>query len=170
MEEKTTSKKKQIIIGVAAVVVVAALLFFLTMLPKLSQTSDPEQPVAAEQNIIVTVKAESIEDLYGYQFNLNYDSEELEYAGTITSKVDDIQTIFSKPKDGFELVGATMVGDKEGVSGTNMVLCEMIFTAKKDGVISDFACSLSDVSIVKPDMEYLEDVEGWTCSLSLQAE
>jgi hypothetical protein len=68
--------------------------------------------------------------------------------------------------DGYELVGATMVGPREGVSATNKAVCEMRFTAKKDLTTSDFNLSLRGVNVVTSDLEYLTDVEGWHYELS----
>ena len=166
----TTIRKKQLIyISIAVLVIVG--LFVVFMLASSSQY----QPVVAGQNIVVTVQADTLEDMYGYQFRINYNQDELEYTETLTSKIQNISNIFSKQKEekeGYELVGATMVGEQSGITGKNKALCEMVFTAKKDGMLSDFSCLLSDIKVIKiveSELEDVDNIEGWQCKLSLQA-
>lgn len=165
---ESTRKKRLIYIGIT-VLVIAGLLVVFMLSSNQAQTFNPNQQVEAGQNIVVTVKADTLDAMYGYQFRLNYNPDDWEYTGTLTSKVQEITNIFSKQKDGYELVGATMVGQQSGITGKNKVLCEMVFTAKKDGTLGDFPLTLSNVNVVKPDSEYLENIEGWQCLISVQS-
>lgn len=149
--------KKRIYLIAAAAVTIVVVITAVILLQKSNRT-----PLKEGQSIAVTVMADSFENLCGYQFQLNYVKDELEYEGTVTSKIDDIQTIFSKPMDGYELVGATMVGESDGVSGKNKAMCEIIFTAKKEIVLDELDITISDVNIVQSDMNYLEDIQGWS--------
>ena len=162
--EKAKSKKKIVIIVIAVLVVAACAVAAFLLLGN----RDPE--VKAGQNVVVTVMADKLEDMYGYQFQMNYDPGQLEYTGSSpTSKIDDIQWVFSTAFDGYELVGGTMTGDKAGISGSNKALCELVFTAKQDGKLSDFTLSISEINTVKApegasieDMEYVEGIQGWS--------
>ncbi|MDR2671041.1 MAG: cohesin domain-containing protein [Oscillospiraceae bacterium] len=146
-------RRKIKILGIS-VVLVAVLLFSVADLR--------EQRAAAGQTVIVTVTAASVDDLYGYQFQMNYDPEALEYTGTLTSHLPQIQTIFAKPFDGYQLVGATMVGEQPGLSFEEQDVCQMSFTARKNCVLSD-ALSVSDVGVVSSDLAYETAVSGWRC-------
>jgi nitrogen fixation-related uncharacterized protein len=154
-------KNKKILVSLVVVCIAAAIGLAIFL-----QSADKDQAVAEGQDILVTIKADSFDDLYGYQFRLYYDPDELEFTNSLKSNLTDIYSIFSKPMDGYELVGATMVGPREGISATNKVVCEMRFTAKKDGTTSGLNLSLSAVNVVKSDLEYLTDVEGWHYELS----
>ena len=162
--------KKALCIGVAAaVIIVAAALVWL--LPQAPGEADGQKALAtalAGQNIVVTVSADTLEDVYGYQFNLNYDKEKLEYIDKPESKIDEITMIFSTPMEGYELVGATMTGIRGGVSGRDVVVCEIVFTAKEDSALSDLGISISDISLVTSDLEFIEDIEGWQLESALQ--
>ena len=130
--------------------------------------SDPDQPVTAGQNIVVTVSADAFTDMYGYQFQLLYDEQKAEYTRQLTSRLDEIQTIFGKPFTGYELIGATMIGEVPGVSKRNSAVCEAVFTAKEDCVLSDLHFSIRDVRVVTSDLEYHEGVEGWKITAEIQ--
>jgi len=164
--------KKAIGIGVASVIAVAGIIAVLFVIARKNDAGPaPDPTVLAGQGIVVTVAADSLEDVYGYQFQMNYDESELEYAGGLASKIEGITTIFAKPFEGYQLVGATMVGDRAGFSGEGHAVCEMAFTAKRDGALSGFAAalSISDINVVTSDLEYKEGVEGWSVSLSPSA-
>ena len=155
--------KKALYGSVAALVVVlAALAWFLL--------SDREyNPMVLEgQRIVVTVHAAELDDVYGYQFHLNYNPNQVEWAGSLTSKVEDITLIFSRSFNTYELVGATMIGEREGVSGRNVEVAELVLIADMEAYLLDFDISISHVNVVRSDMEYLEDVEGWSLSFSVQ--
>ena len=155
-------KRRVLYIGVAVIAVVAALIIWIHL------SESRTQLVLAGQNIVVTVTADSLEDMYGYQFRLNYDKEELEYEGTLTSKIEDIQNIFSEPMEGYELVGATMIGEKSGVFGQDKQICEMVFTVKKDGTLTDLGISISDINVVTSELQYVEGVDGWRVESALR--
>lgn len=165
---KTRNTKKKTIIAVVAVVVVAALVlvYFLFF----QNRSGPNRAVTAGQNIVVTVMADKLEGVYGYQFEMNYNTAALEFVrdGGLVSKIDDISTIFSVDQGSYELVGATMIGEASGASGQDMAVCEMIFTAKKDGALSDYGLALQNVNVVDSNLEYVENIEGWYCTFSVE--
>lgn len=156
-----------IISGKNRVYIITITVIIVAVIAALTLLLIPEKIIIEEgQNIAVTVISDSFEALYGYQFQLNYARDELEFEGTLTSKINDISTIFSKTMDGYELVGATMIGKKDGVSGKNKAVCEMIFRAKKEIELKDLEISISDVNIVQSDMNYLENIQGWKLKTS----
>ncbi len=125
--------------------------------------SQENTTVSAGQKIVLTVTAASVDDMYGYQFQVDYDENAFEYAGELKSEVDAISTIFAKPFNGCQLIGATMIGEQKGISGDNVAICQMKFTALKDCVLSDSALGISKISVVSSGLEYDEDVSGWSC-------
>lgn len=159
------SKKRTVMIAVIAALVVLAILlaYFLR-----NRGSDPNQPVSAGQNVVVTVTANSFADMYGYQFQLHYNKDALEYTKQLTSQLDEITTIFGKSFSGYELIGATMIGEVPGVSGRNQAVCEVVFTAKEDGVLSDYNFSIRDVRVVTSELAYLENIKGWKITAKIQ--
>ena len=164
-------KTLYIIIAIAVALVVLIAVIILSNLGR--QVSDPEsesvmEPIAAGQNIVATVMAGSLDNMYGYQFQLEFDEEKLEFTGTVESQIDDITSIFSAPMEGYELVGATMIGDRSGVSGTDVVVCEIVLVARQDGLLDDFNVSITDIKIVTADLDFIEDVEGWTLECMVQ--
>lgn len=162
--------KTALCIGIAAAVAIVAIFIGFLIL------SNRNQQVLAGQNIVVTVTADSLEYVYGYQFRINYNKDELEYTeytGSLTTKIDEFQAIYSHSREDFELVGATMVGDKSGVSGKNKTVCKMVFTAKKDTTLADLVISISDVCVVQTlpdqsDLDAIEGVEGWKLKCSVK--
>lgn len=166
--------KTRVAIAAAVLLLSAAALIVFLCLPRpedaVNQVSvyvsagQKETTVSAGQKIVLTVMAASVDDMYGYQFQVNYDENEFEYTGELKSELDAISTIFAKPFDGYQLIGATMIGDQTGVSGENVVICEMEFTTLKDCVLTDSALGISNINVVSPALEYDEDVSGWSCS------
>lgn len=152
--------KTRILAYAAVVLLIAALIAVLLL-------TNQNRPVAAGQNVVITVTADTLEDAYGYQFQMHYDEDALEYTGDITSKLEDIQTIFSKPYSGYELVGATMIGEQDGVSDRNQAVCELVFTAKEDTTLNDLDVSLSGINVVKSDLDYVEGIEDWSLHAAL---
>jgi len=155
----TLRAKRVLLIGIAVIVIVGAILAWALL-------SDSDHPVSAGQSIVVTVTAASLEDMYGYQFNLNFDHDQLELTRTV-ARVPDMM-IFSRTLSDHELVGSTMVGERDGISGRNIAVSEIIFVALQDLNLSEFDVSITSVNIVRSDMEYIEDIEGWTLSKSVQ--
>jgi hypothetical protein len=120
--------------------------------------------VKAGQKVVVTVTSPAVEDMYGYQFEMRYDGDLLAYDDGLSSKIDGIQTIFAREFDGYQLVGATMIGEREGFTGEGQAVCELAFQAKVDQKVSDLPISLGKVGVVTSGLEYKEGVEGWTCA------
>jgi Cohesin domain. len=121
--------------------------------------------VNANQKIVLTVMAKSVDDMYGYQFRVNYDENKLVYKGELKSEVGAISTIFAKPFDGYQQIGATMVGEQSGVSGKNLVVCKMEFSAPKDCTITDSTLGISKTGVVSSALKFDEDVSGWSCKI-----
>ncbi|MBC8545448.1 hypothetical protein H8711_00660 [Clostridiaceae bacterium NSJ-31] len=161
MSEQLTKKRIiAIIVGVVAVLAVAAVAFGFLRSGSDPASSGPKAVVAG-QKVAVTVAAPSVEDLYGYQFRLNFDESKFEYKEELTSEIDEISSIFAKPFDGYQLVGATMIGETPGFSGKKVDICKMVFEAKVDTPLSEATFSISDVNIVKSNLDYEENVDGW---------
>ena len=125
------------------------------------------QNVQQGQKVVITVVADEIEDMYGYQFQMNYDSDVFEYVGELSSNLDSIQTIFAKPFEGYQLVGATMIGESPGVGGSDVTVCQLAFVARQEAEISDVLLSISNVNIVRADGSYIEGVTDWSVSTSV---
>jgi len=121
--------------------------------------------------IAINVTADELEKVYGYQFDVYFNRDYLEYNKHLYSDIDDIITIFATDKEKYLLVGATMIGDAEGYSGQEVPVCRVAFTTLNDFILNeDFASELFGVSranIVTDDLQYLENVEGWTAHLSV---
>lgn len=147
-------KKVYLIITGVIIVAILCTIFFI---------SKKNQNISAGESVLVTVTADSIEDIYGYQFHMNYDKSNVEYIeNSVASNMDEITTIFSKSKEAYELVGATMIGDGEGVSGRKKAICEMKFKVKKKTKLKDLDIFISDVNVVQSNLEYVEGVDGWS--------
>lgn len=119
--------------------------------------------VRAGQDFTVTIRADEVSNLYGYQFRLGYDKKKAAYTGKLNSEIDGINTIFSKDMDDYLLVGATMIGNTPGYSGKNETVCTVMFTAIEDIDISDF--TLSNVNTVDDGQNYTENVSGWSMEI-----
>ena len=118
------------------------------------------------QDFTVAVKANEVSNLFGYQFNLNYDNKKATYKGSLKSSVSGINTIFKKDMSDHLLVGATMIGNTPGYSGQDVTVCTMAFTAAEDFDPSTF--TINGVSTVDADQNYIEDISGW--SIDVKAE
>lgn len=144
----------------------------------LPDTKIPESPTVASdqarstniiktgQDFTVAVKANEISNLFGYQFNLNYDNEKAVYKGSLKSSVSGINTIFKKDMSDHLLVGATMIGNTQGYSGQDVTVCTMAFTATED--FDPSTLTINGVSTVDADQNYIEDIAGW--SIDVKAE
>jgi|LSQX01.1.fsa_nt_gb hypothetical protein len=159
------NKKRVTIIAitVAILAIVAAVIVIYYM-------NKAEVPVTLEagQNFIVSVHAQEVKNLYGYQFNLYYDKDKVAYKGDLKSSIDAISMIFEKDKEDYMLVGATMIGDVPGFSGRNVEVCSMEFTAKSD--IDSSAFTINRVNTVDADQNYVENISGWTIKISAKTE
>jgi len=123
--------------------------------------------------VVVNVFADEMYCVYGYQFDINYNKECLEYRKRLHSDIDEIITIFATDKEQQLLIGATMVGDAKGYSGQGVPVCRVEFVAVSDFELEpDFAMKyvmLSTVNVVTDDLQYLENVDGWAVSLVVQS-
>ena len=134
-------EKKALCAGIAAAVFVLAALAWLLL-------SNRSLQVSAGQNIVVTVSANSLDDVCSYQFKINYDKEKLEYKGnSLKSEIPTITT-FSTSIEGYELIGAINDDPKKGVSGRNIAVCEMAFPARQIGAV--ITRSMMGPSTIKP--------------------
>lgn len=122
--------------------------------------------VETGENFTIAVKANEVTNLYGYQFNLNYDNKKATYKGSLKSSVSGINTIFEKDMSDYLLVGATMTGNTPGYSGQDVTVCTMAFTATEDLDLSTI--SISGVSTVDVNQNYIENISGW--SVDVKAE
>jgi len=122
--------------------------------------------IKAGQNFIVTVKADKVENLYGYQFNLNYDKNKAVYKGGLKSSVDGIDTIFAKDMSDHLLVGATMLGNTPGYSGQDVTMCTIVFTANED--IDPSIFTISRVNTVDAKQNYVENIIGWDINVIVE--
>jgi len=122
--------------------------------------------------IAINVTADELEKVYGYQLDVYYNRDYLEYNKSLYSDIDDIITIFATDKEKYLLVGATMIGDAEGYSGQEVPVCRVEFTALNDFILTEYLASelfgISRVNIVTDELQYLENVEGWTASMSVK--
>jgi len=128
--------------------------------------------ISAGDTVVINVYAAEMDDVYGYQFNINFDRDFIEYKKRLYSDIDEILTIFATDKEWYLLVGATMIGDAKGYSGQDVPVCRVEFIALTDFELNPDLTSdhiaLSDVNIVKSDLQYLENIDGWTASVTLQ--
>ena len=132
-----------------------------------AQTSKaPSAKVKKGQELTVTIHAGAVSDMYGYQFNLNFDNSKVSYKSGLKSSINGISTIFKKDSPNNLLIGATMIGDKPGYSGKNVDVCTLVFTANTDVDPSTF--SISQVNTVDSAQKYVENINGW--SIDVKAE
>lgn len=113
------------------------------------------------RDITVTIRAKSVSDLYGYQFNLNFDKSKVSFKNGLKSTVKGISTIFKKDNPDYLLIGATMIGNAPGYTGNDVDICTVNFTATADIDPSTF--SISGVSTVDSTQKYVENISGWNC-------
>ncbi len=126
----------------------------------------PSATVKKGQEITVIIHAGAVSDMYGYQFNLNYDKNKVSYKSGLRSSINGISTIFKKDNPDNLLIGATMIGDKPGYSGKNVDVCTLVFTAKADIDPSTF--SISQVNTVDSAQKYVENISGWSIAVKAQ--
>lgn len=121
----------------------------------------PGAIIKAGQEITVTVYAGTVSDMYGYQFDLNFDKSKVSYKSGLKSSISGISTIFKKDNPDYLLIGATMIGDKQGYSGNDVNICTLVFAANADCDLSSFG--ISEVSTVDSTQKYVENISGWSC-------
>jgi len=127
----------------------------------------PQEPAQADtivkagQTISVAVYAPEVKDMYGYELKVYFDSEEIKYNGGLKSSVSAISTIFYKEFDNYVLIGATMVGKKDGYTAEadKTEICSFSFTAIKDCDLSGL--SIGGVNVVSSSMVYKENIANW---------
>ena len=128
--------------------------------------------VSAGDIVVVNVFADKMDNVYGYQFDINFDSEIITYGKRLYSDIDEIPTIFAKDKEWYLLVGATMTDFEKGFSGQQVPVCRVEFVALTNFELNPDLTSdhitISSVNIVTGDSQYLENVEGWTVHISVQ--
>lgn len=134
--------------------------------------SDMATAISAGDTILISVYANEMEDVYGYQFNMSYFVDYLEYSGRIYSDIDEILTIFATNKGQHLLIGATMIGAAKGYSGQEIPVCHLEFTAMSDFELEPEYdvmkyIALSQVNVVRDDLEYLENITGWTANITI---
>ena len=128
--------------------------------------------ISAGDVVVISVFADEMYDVYGYQFDMYYNRDYLEYSKRLTSDIDGISTIFATEKERYLLVGATMIGEVDGHSGQEVPVCHVEFVALADyepnADISLVHTAISNVNIVTGDLQYMENVEGWTTSMTVR--
>lgn len=125
-----------------------------------SPTASSKGIIKADHDFIVTVKANTVFNMYGYQFNLDYNKSKATYKSDLKSSINGISTIFKKDMSGSLLIGATMIGDKPGYSANDVNICTMTFTAVTDFDLSTL--KISGVSTVDSTEKYVENIGGWS--------
>ncbi|MCL2150523.1 MAG: hypothetical protein FWH51_06340 [Dehalococcoidia bacterium] len=121
--------------------------------------------ISAGDVVVVNVFSDVMDDVYGYQFDINYNREELAYRKCLYSDIDEIDAIFATDREQSLLVGATMIGDAKGYSGQEVLVCRVEFIA-----LSDFESgkiTLSGVNVVTGSLQYLENMSGWTTRITI---
>jgi len=128
--------------------------------------------VQAGDIVIVNVFADKMDDVYGYQFDINFDSDIIKYGKRLYSDIGEITTIFAKDKEWYLLVGATMTDFEKGFSGQQVLVCHVEFVALADFELNPDLTSdhitISSVNVVIGDSQYLENVDGWTVRISVK--
>lgn len=161
---------KKIIIATLGTFCVSAIVFAVWFFPSHGHVeTDPQVGAVATQIsagdiVVVNIFAEEMNDVYGYQFDINYGREYLEYRNRLYSDIDGILTIFAADKEEHLLIGATMVGDQKGYSGQDVPVCRVEFIALSD--LDPGQITLSKVNIVQDDLMYLENIGGWTARIT----
>ncbi|MDR0381609.1 MAG: cohesin domain-containing protein [Oscillospiraceae bacterium] len=143
----------------AAAAVVLAGGFVFSVLTYAPGGAPETATVRAGETVTLTVTADRVSDLYGCQFRLRYDGGAFRYEGGLVSLTPGLDTIFGKELDDGLLVGATMVGRKEGAALEDAPVCRVTLTALRDAAAD---VSIDEVHIVGSDLTYAENVAGWT--------
>jgi len=113
----------------------------------------------------VSISATEFAEMYGYELKVNYDSDLFEYSGGLSSKIAEIGTIFAKEFDDYVLIGATKIGNQPGFSGNEVAVLQLTLTATTDGSMP--VITISDISIVTADMEYVRNIGNWNYNIAL---
>jgi hypothetical protein len=163
MRYKQSKTRQRTAAALIALIALTALALIWQSLPP--GAAKDGRSLAQGSEVTVVVSASAVQNLYGYEFKLLYDGSALEYTGGLESEITAIPTIFARTDRGdFLLVGATMIGDKNGFDGQDVVVCQMVFRAVADIDLDDVRLSIDDVNLVQGD-DYNLDVTGWTVSI-----
>jgi hypothetical protein len=144
----------------------------LAQIPGLMPEEETVQAAAtaqAGQTITVAVFAPEIKDMYGYELKVYFDADDIQYGGSLKSGVSAIPTIFHKEFDNYVLIGATMIGQKDGFTaeaGMTQV-CSFTMTAVKDCDLSEL--SISGVNIVNGNLDCTENIGNWEIITAVEA-
>ena len=124
--------------------------------------------VSAGQRVVVTVTADALANVCNYQFQINYDKGKLEFKkDLLSSKIPSISLFFTS-KEGYELIGGLNSSQLVGVSGQNIDVCEISFTAKEDMKLADIGVTISEIYVVSPtDVTDFRQVTGWTLKITV---
>lgn len=116
-----------------------------------SLTVNNERPVTG-QDIQVTVTADNLDDMYGYEINLTYDPSQLRYVRA----ENDLEgfPVSMDPKDGKLVFAHTKVGQVDGESG-KLDLATITFEANGTNN-KPTAITLTHVTLVKSDLTTVE--------------
>jgi hypothetical protein len=69
---------------------------------------------------------------------------------------------------GYELIGALNSNQQNGVTGQNIEVCEITFTAKKNFKLTDIGITISEICVVTPaDLDDYSTVTGWTLRFAI---
>lgn len=161
-------KRRSIIISIAvlAVVLAGVGVYFAAFANR--DTMDQEFAHTAREGDLVffTVSAADLVDMYGYEARVIYDDEYLLFEGNPKSEIHDISMIFYNEFDTYLLIGATMIGDRSGYSSEQSNVFTLMFRALKD--FDTQGLTIGNISIVKSDLEYMQDIEGWKTSIEIR--
>ena len=111
----------------------------------------------AGDTVVVQVIADSVSDLWAYEFTLRYDDNAIKIK-SIHSAIHDI-SVFAKQEDGFVSVGAAKLGNSDGINGDNMLICEIVMKVLRDGPVDRL--SIQDLYVMDFAMNFLEDISDW---------
>ena len=166
------TNRKNAALGILGVVAVAIALWYIWGSYALVDILDPQIPlsnlstsISAGDTVVLNVFAAELDDVYGYQFDIHFDRDIIDYSNRLYSEIEDITMIFTTDKEWFLLVGATMIGDANGYSGQNTSVCRVEFVAQTDFELNPDSTSdhiaISNVNVVTSDKQYLENMGGW---------
>ena len=116
--------------------------------------------LSAGDFVVVQAIGGQLDDMYGYQFKLDFDDSAFDFF-SLESLVPGINLTFQRTFPEYLLVGATKVGGVPGYSSSSdeNQISQIVFRAKRN--VETLQFSLREVGIVRSDMTYFDDVPGW---------
>ena len=154
----------QIAITICCLVACAMTVMWWVAHNRTETITEAEAPLSAASMIMegdkmtVRINAPQVDDLYGYQFRLEYDNTRFSVSD-LTSLIDEIPMIFKKDFNGYILIGATMIGASPGYSASDIQICELNLTAlTDDGKLPEI--NISKIRVVSSELESM-DITGW---------